>query len=68
MGIDIATVNKYLDIARLDAKHISPSIRSHYAGLDKSGGDCIACGSCESRCPFDVPIIKNMAEAAQLLR
>ena len=68
VGIDIATVNKYLDIARLDAKHISPSIRSHYAGLDKSGGDCIACGSCESRCPFDVPIIKNMAEAAQLLR
>lgn len=65
--IDIATVNKYLDIARLDKENIPPSIRSHYASLSHDGSECIACGSCEERCPFGVPIIENMAEAAKLL-
>jgi predicted aldo/keto reductase-like oxidoreductase len=65
--IDIATVNKYLDIARLDEENIPPSIRAHYAGLANRGDACIACGSCEERCPFGVPIIENMAAAARLL-
>lgn len=65
-GIDIAMVNKYLDIARLDLQNVPPSIRSHYAGLAHNGRDCIACGNCEKRCPFGVPIIKNMASAANL--
>ena len=64
--IDIAAVNKYLDIARLDEENIPASIRSHYTGLAQGGGACTACGSCESRCPFAVPIIKNMAQAARL--
>ena len=64
MGIDIAAVNKYLDIARLDEQNVPPSIRSHYAGLERSGTDCIGCGNCEKRCPFGVPIIGNMAAAA----
>ncbi len=66
-GIDIATVNKYLDIARLDPVNIPPSIRSHYLSLTHSGSNCVGCGGCESRCPFSVPIIKNMAEAERLL-
>ena len=66
--IDIAAVNKYLDIARLDAEHIPSSIRSHYAGLDRSGKDCTYCGSCESRCPFGVPVMDNMAAAVRLFR
>ena len=65
-GIDIASVNKYLDIARLDEAHIPPSIASHYASLSAKGSDCIACGSCEGRCPFGVPVIENMAKAAKL--
>lgn len=65
-GIDIAAVNKYLDIARLNADHIPPSILSHYTALSNKGSDCIACGSCESRCPFGVPIIENMASAAKV--
>ncbi len=67
VGIDIATVNKYLDIARLDQFNIPPSIQSHYLSLTHSGRDCISCGNCESRCPFSVSIIKNMAEAERLL-
>jgi hypothetical protein len=64
--IDIAVVNKYLDIARLDEENIPDSIRSHYEGLAHGGKDCIGCGSCESRCPFGVAIIENMADAARL--
>ena len=64
--IDIASVNKYLDIARLDESNIPPSIRSHYQNLGHGGDECIACGSCEDRCPFDVPVIQNMAKAAEL--
>ena len=59
--IDMAAVNKYLGIARLDLENIPPSIRSHYHSLSNGGDECIICGSCESRCPFGVTIIENMA-------
>jgi len=65
--IDIATVNKYLDIAKLDTGNIPPSIRSHYQSLEHKGGECIGCESCEKRCPFGVPVIANMAEAEKHL-
>ena len=65
-NIDIAAVHKYLDIAKLDVKNIPPSIRSHYNDLDAKGDACIKCEHCESRCPFDVPIVANMAEAEVL--
>ena len=64
--IDIATVIKYLDIAKLDVGNIPPSIKSHYNGLNNKGSDCIECGNCETRCPFSVPIISNMKNAAEL--
>ena len=66
-GIDIASVNKYLDITRLDVDNIPPSIRSHYSSLPHNGSECTGCGSCESRCPFEVPVIHNMQEAERLL-
>lgn len=65
-NIDIAAANKYLDIALLDTEHVPPSIRQHYGALEGHGSDCIACGSCEAKCPFSVPIIQNMARAAEV--
>ena len=65
--IDIAAVNKYLDIARLDKTNIPPTIKSHYNSLIKKGSDCTSCGHCETRCPFAVPVIANMEEANQIL-
>ena len=65
-GIDIASVHRYLDIARLDQDHVPPSVRQHYASLAASGADCIQCGSCEERCPFGVEVISNMADAAAM--
>jgi len=65
-GIDVAAVMKCLDVARLDEGAIPPPVRAEYARLGKGGADCTACGSCESRCPFGVPVIENMKAAARL--
>ena len=64
--INIAMVNKYLDIAVLDEDNVPPSIRQHYKELDSHGSDCIECGSCEERCPFGVPVTENMKRAAKV--
>ena len=64
--IDIAAVNKYLDIAKLDESAIPPSIAQHYRSLEHAASECIGCGSCEKRCPFGVPVIENMKRAARL--
>ena len=63
-NIDVADVTKYADI--LEETGESDSIRAHYAALNAHGSDCINCGACEKRCPFQVPVRKNMAKAAKL--
>ena len=62
--INIGKVSQYLDLAR-SAPTNSP-IHSHYAALEHHASDCISCHTCESRCPFHVPVTKNMEEASQL--
>ena len=64
-GIDIAQVNKYIDLAAGQGE-IPASIRDHYNLLSAHAGDCIACGQCEERCPFTVPVIKRMADMQTL--
>ncbi|MDR3305381.1 MAG: aldo/keto reductase [Clostridiales Family XIII bacterium] len=63
-GIDIAALTRDLDIARAGEGIAPPSVVSHYGGLSAHGSDCTACGHCEKRCPFDVPVIENMRCAA----
>jgi len=60
--IDIGQVNKYLDLANATSD-MPETVLAHYNALPKRAGDCIACGDCEKRCPFAVPIIKRMNEA-----
>lgn len=64
--INIAMVNKYLDIAVLDEAAVPPSIAHHYKELGSHGSDCVNCGSCEERCPFGVSVMKNMQRAADI--
>ena len=64
--IDIATVNKYLDLC-LAQKEVPETIKNHYALLDIKASSCIECGLCETRCPFDVKIIEKMKQAKELL-
>ena len=66
MEIDIPLLIRYLDVAQLGGENTPPSVREHYAEMKTRGGDCTACGSCEARCPFSVPIIENMARAVKV--
>ena len=64
-GIDIAMVNKLYDLALMQSD-VPPSLREHYRNLSANGDDCIACGGCESRCPFSVKVIERMRKAKEL--
>lgn len=66
-NINIASVNKYLDIALLDEKHIPQEVIEQYGQLDACASDCIECGNCEERCPFSVEVIANMRKASSIL-
>ena len=62
--IDVATVTKYFNLAETK-EEIPETVREHYRSLDHHAGECIACGACQKRCPFHVPIIENMEKAAR---
>jgi predicted aldo/keto reductase-like oxidoreductase len=64
--IDIAAVTKYLEIALLDAQNIPPGVLAHYNNLPHHASECTECGSCESRCPFNVAVIENMRRAVKV--
>ena len=64
-GIDVASVTKFLNLARAQGE-VPETVREHYGVLPHHAGECAACGACEKRCPFSVPIIENMRQAAEL--
>ena len=45
---------------------VPETVREHYALLERRAGACVACGACEKRCPFGVPVRENMAAAVEL--
>lgn len=63
--IDIAQVNKFLDLALIHGS-VPDTVRQHYAALSAHSGDCLACGSCESNCPFGVQVIQRMEKAKEV--
>lgn len=40
---------------------------ARYDGLDKKASDCIDCGICESRCPYNLPIRQMLKNAASVM-
>jgi predicted aldo/keto reductase-like oxidoreductase len=40
---------------------------NRYASLPKTASDCIECGVCETRCPYDLPIREMLKKAAQTM-
>ena len=65
MDIDIAMVNKFYDLA-VQQNEVPQSLRDHYAQLKPTASACIGCQSCETRCPFQVPISDRMHKAVDL--
>ena len=64
-NIDIAMVNKLYDLATMQ-KEVPASLRAHYEQLNANAQDCLACGGCEERCPFGVPVISRMEKTREL--
>ncbi len=65
VGIDIATVNKFYDLAVMQDE-VPASVREHYRALSVRADTCVACRACETRCPFGVSIAERMGQAATL--
>ena len=64
-GIDVASVTKFMNLSIAQGE-IPETVREHYAVLSHTAGECIGCGACEKRCPFDVPVMENMKKAAEI--
>lgn len=67
VNIDIAMVNKLYDLATMQ-EEVPASVKEHYVNLDAHADDCLGCGACEGRCPFDVPVIEKMKITAELFK
>ncbi|MBE5798901.1 MAG: aldo/keto reductase [Clostridiales bacterium] len=39
--------------------------KARYAAMGKKAGDCIGCGACESRCPYQLPIREMLARCKE---
>jgi len=65
VGISVAEVTKFLNLAEA-AGEMPETVRGHYGALAHHAGECLQCGACETRCPFDVDIRGNMLRAEAL--
>jgi len=63
--IDIAAVNKYLNLA-IARGEVPETVREHYKLLKHHASDCIQCGVCEKRCPFQVDVRNKMKAAVRV--
>lgn len=64
-GIDVAAVNRYLDLAEAQG-FVPETVREHYSLLAHHAEECVACGACLPNCPFGTDIIGKMQRAAAL--
>jgi len=63
VGIDIPTM--FIFHLQYTCYGLKDAIPNRYAGLSVKASDCIDCGVCEQRCPYDLPIRKRMKQVAQ---
>lgn len=63
--IDIASVNRYLDLAQAQG-FVPETVQDHYDLLEHHAGECVACGRCVKNCPFGTDVIGKMRQAAAL--
>ena len=61
-GISIYSV--FLMDGYLTRYGLADLAKMRYAGMEKTASDCIECGVCETRCPYNLPIRQMMKEVA----
>ncbi|MGC9780935.1 MAG: aldo/keto reductase [Candidatus Heimdallarchaeota archaeon] len=62
--IDIGPLFRIYDLAK---KQKTKIIQMSYNELEVKASECIECGDCIDRCPFDVAVIDKMKEAASFM-
>ena len=63
-GIDFIEI-LVLDSRRRMAEALSTDIdpfRAAYAALPVNATDCIQCGGCEERCPYQIPVMEMLQD------
>lgn len=63
VGIDIPTA--FLLQGYLDRYGLGEWAKGRYAGAKVKAGECIECGECETRCPYNLPICSMLKEVAK---
>ena len=64
-NINIASVNKYLDLALIQ-ENVPETVKNHYDLLEHHADECIECGKCMKNCPFGVDVINKMKQAVTI--
>ena len=63
--VGISIPNVFLFAGYLNRYGLGDWARSRYAGLPHKASDCVECGVCETRCPYQLPIRQMMHKAAE---
>ena len=62
----IVIPNVFTFLAYTERYDLGDWARSRYEVMKAHAGDCVGCGSCESRCPYQLPIRKMLKGAAEV--
>lgn len=60
-GLNVGLINKYYDLSKAG----DAMAADHYAKLEMHASDCVGCGHCNSRCPFQVNQSEKMKQIAE---
>ncbi|MEG2143915.1 MAG: 4Fe-4S dicluster domain-containing protein [Oscillospiraceae bacterium] len=63
MGINIPS-NFLFDNYLLHYEGLEEWARGRYKAMEKNAADCIECGICETRCPYNLPIREMLKKVA----
>lgn len=63
--VGISIPNVFLFAGYLERYNLEQWARQRYATLDVKASACIACGACQTRCPYELPIIDMLKKCAQ---
>lgn len=65
VGIDIPA--QFLMEGYYSRYNLKEWAKSRYDALDKKASDCIQCGICEPKCPYDLPIREMLQEVQEVM-
>ncbi len=67
-GINVAEVTRLLNLALAQGNLPENRARTLCRVAAQGGGECLKCGECEKRCPFEVRARKKYGESKRNIR